>query len=203
MDFKRHFETGWQNTLQFIGPIILLTFIQAIVIVISFGVLAPVTMAGYTKSLLLASREGRTPDIKDLFSEMGLFFPLLGFFVVIFFAICIGFMFLIIPGFIVSALVLFACLYLIPIMVDQRLGLIDALKLSWEMAIREPIADQAIITIIYFALLSIGGSLGGVGILVTQPLATFIVLSVYQERLGNSLGIKNAQSTPPPPPPVH
>jgi hypothetical protein len=201
MDFKKHFETGWQNTLQFIGPVLLLTFVQIVVIIISFGILAPVTTAGYTKSLLLAIRDGRTPDIKDLFSEMSLFLPLLGFSIVIVIAISIGFMFLIIPGFIVSVFVIFACLYLIPLMVDQRMGVIDALKGSWEMAVREPIADQAIITIVYVAILSIGGSIP-FAIIVAQPLATFIVLSVYQERLGNSEGRNKVQSTPPPPPPI-
>lgn len=201
MDFKKHFETGWQNTLQFIGPVLLLTFVQLIVIIISFGILAPVTTAGYFKSLLLAAREGRTPDIKDLFSEMSLFLPLLGFSIVIVIAIGIGFMFLIVPGFIVSLFVIFASLYLIPLMVDQKLGLIDALKGSWEMAIREPIADQAIITIVYVAILSIGGSIP-FAIIVAQPLATFIVLSVYQERVSGSAGMKMAQSTPPPPPPA-
>jgi hypothetical protein len=199
MDFKKHFETGWQNTLQFIGPVLLLTFVQIVAIIISFGILAPVTTAGYFKSLLLAAREGRTPDIKDLFSEMSLFLPLLGFSIVIVIAIGIGFMFLIIPGFIMSLFVIFASLYLIPLMVDQRLGLIDALKGSWEMAIREPIADQAIITIIYIAILSIGGSIP-FAIIVAQPLATFILLSVYQERIGGSAGMRKVPSSPPPPP---
>lgn len=201
MDFKKHFETGWQNTLQFIGPVLLLTFVQIVAIIISFGILAPVTTAGYFKSLLLAAKEGRTPDIKDLFSEMSLFLPLLGFSIVVVIAIGIGFMFLIIPGFIVSLFVIFASLYLIPLMVDQRLGLIDAVKKSWEIAIREPIADQAIITIVYVAILSIGGSIP-FAIIVAQPLATFIVLSVYQERVRDSAGMKMTQSTSPPPPPA-
>jgi hypothetical protein len=201
MDFKKHIETGWQNTLQFIGPVLLLTFVQIVAIIISFGILAPVTTAGYFKSLLLAAREGRTPDIKDLFSEMSLFLPLLGFSIVVLIAIGIGFMFLIIPGFIVSLFVIFASLYLIPLMVDQRLGLIDAVKKSWEIAIREPIADQAIITIVYVAILSIGGSIP-FAIIVAQPLATFIVLSVYQERVRDSAGMKMTQSTSPPPPPA-
>ena len=203
MDFKKHLERGWQNTLEFIGPVILLTFVQVLATIVSLGILGPVTAAGYMKSLLLAAREGRTPDVKDVFSEMSLFLPLLGFSLVVMIAIGIGFMFVIIPGFILSALAIFACLYMLPLMVDRRLGTIDALKSSWEMANRKPIADQAIITIIYVALLSIGGSIGGFGILVTQPLATFIVLSVYQERLASSQTAAKVQSPPPPPPPVH
>jgi uncharacterized membrane protein len=199
MDFKKHFETGWQNTLQYIGPVILLTFVQIIAIIISFGILAPVTTAGYFKSLLLAARDGRTPDIKDLFSEMRLFFPLLGLSIIIMITVGIGFMFLIIPGLLLSLFVIFASLYLIPLMIDQKMGLIDALKGSWEMAIREPIADQAIITIVYVAILSIGGSIP-FAIIVAQPLATFILLSVYQERVSDAAGISKVRNAPPSPP---
>ena len=199
MDFKIHLEFGWQNTLKFIGPVILLTFIQVLVSIFSLGILAPVTTAGYMKSLLLAAREGRTPDVKDLFSEMSLFLPLLGFAFVIVIVIGIGFMFLILPGFILMILFLFASLYMLPLMVDRRLGVIDALKASWEMANRNPIADQIIVTIIYAAILSIGGSIP-FAILLAQPLATFVILSVYQERLGASPGMGNDQSAPPPPP---
>lgn len=195
MDFKKHLEIGWQNTLRFIGPVLLLTFIQVLVSIFSLGILAPVTTAGYIKSLLLAARDGRTPDIKDLFSEMALFLPLLGFAFVVVIAIGIGFMFLILPGLILMILILFASLYMLPLMVDRRLGVIDALKASWEMANRNPIADQAIITIIYAAILSVGGSIP-FAILVAQPLATFVLLSVYQERIGASRSV-------PSPPPIH
>ena len=195
MDFKKHLEIGWQNTLKFIGPVILLTFIQILVSIFSLGILAPVTTAGYMKSLLLAVREGRTPDIKDLFSEMSLFLPLLGFFFVVVIAIGIGFMFLVLPGLILMVLFLFASLYMLPLMVDRRLGVIDALKASWEMANRNPIADQIIVTIIYAAILSIGGSIP-FAILLAQPMATFVLLSVYQERIGASQNV-------PSPPPIH
>ena len=200
MDLKKHLEIGWQNTLKFIGPVILLTFIQVLVAIASLGIMAPVTTAGYMKSLLLAAREGRTPDVKDLFSEMSLFLPLLGFAFVLIVIIGIGFMFLILPGFLLMLLIIFASLYMLPLMVDRRLGVFDALKGSWEMANRKPLADQAIIAIIYIAILSIGGSIP-FAILVAQPLATFVILSVYEERMDASQGTAKVQSTPPPPPP--
>jgi len=194
MDFKRHFEIGWQNTLKFIGPVILLTFVQLIVTIITLGILGPVTFAGFMKSLFLAAKEGRTPDVKDLFSEMPLFFPLLGISIVLFIAVAIGFALLVVPGLAVIFVVVFACLYLIPLMIDQKEGVWDALKGSWEMAMTKPVSDQAIITIVYIALMSIGGSVP-FAILITQPLAIFIVLSVYEERMAAS-----HRRQPPPPP---
>lgn len=195
MDFKNHFETAWQMTLKFIGPAILLTLVQVIVMVLSLGILAPVTIAGYMQSLLRAMREGRTPEIRDLFSEMPLFLPLFLYFLLVTIVTAIGFMLLVIPGFVLIAFVVFATLYMIPLMTDRRLEIMDALKQSWEMAVREPVTDQLIITVVYMVIVSLGGTVP-FGFLITQPFAMFLLLSVYQERLqGKSV-------SPPPPPPV-
>jgi hypothetical protein len=182
MDLKKHLEKGWSNTVNFIGPVLLLTFVQIIVIFCSLGILAPVTSAGYFHSLLLAQREGRTPEIKDLFSQMSLFLPLFLFGLVVFAVVGIGFMLLILPGLAVTVLLIFACLYMLPLMTDKELGLIDALKESWAMAVKDPIGDHIIVAIVYMGILSIGGSIPFV-ILAAQPLATFILLSFYDERV--------------------
>lgn len=195
MDFAKHFELGWRNTVKYIGPAILLTFIQWVATVATLGILGPVTYAGYVRSMLLAQREGREPNVKDLFSEMSLFLPLLVFSIAVLIAIGFGLMLLVIPGFLVSLFIAFACLYVVPIMVDQRLGIWDAVKASWEMAVRKPVADQGIITVVFLALFSIGGTILPV-MLIAQPLAIFIMLSVYEKRL-TSL----SEVVPPPPPP--
>ncbi len=181
MDLQKHLEKGWKNTLDFIGPVLLVTFVLIVVSVFSFGLLAPVTTAGYFQSLLRAGREGRTPEVKDIFSEMSLFLPLLLFGIVAFFAVTLGFILLVLPGLAIAVLLTFACLYMLPLMTDQKLGLIDALKESWAMAVLDPIGDHIIMVIVYLAILSIGGSLPFV-ILFAQPLATFILLSFYEER---------------------
>jgi ABC-type multidrug transport system permease subunit len=182
MDLKKHLEKGWSNTVNFIGPVLLLTFVQFIVIFCSLGILAPVTTAGYFQSLLLAQREGRTPEIKDLFSQMSLFLPLFLFGLVVLIVVSIGFMLFVLPGFAATILLVFACMYMLPLMTDKELGLIDALKESWAMAVKDPIGDHIIIALVYMGILSIGGSIPFV-ILAAQPLATFILLSFYDERV--------------------
>jgi hypothetical protein len=181
MDFKKLIVTSWQNTVQFIGPILLLTFVQLLVIVFSLGILAPVTTAGYIDSLLRVFREERPPEVKDLFSQMGLFLPLFGFFLLAALAAFIGFSLLVLPGFLVVGFVAFAAFYLIPLMTDRGLGLFDALRKSWDMALRPPVTDHLIITIIYVAIMSLGSSLP-FAFLITQPMATFIMVGAYLER---------------------
>lgn len=182
MDLQKHLERGWKNFIQFIGPALLITFVQIVVTIFSLGILAPVTSAGYVHSLLLAQREGRTPEVKDLFSHMSLFLPLLLFGLVAFVVVVVGFSLLVLPGFAVMLFLAFACLYLLPLMTDEKMGLMSALRESWNMAVMDPIGDHIIITIVYVAIISIGGSLPFV-ILLAQPLATFIILSFYRERL--------------------
>jgi ABC-type multidrug transport system permease subunit len=200
MNFQTHAETAWQNTLKFLGPIVLLTLVQLLVSTFSLGILAPVTMAGYMQSLLLALRHGREPELKDLFSEMRLFFPLLGFGVLVMIALTIGFTILILPGILMTIALVFGTLYMAPLMTDQRLDLMDALKGSWEMATRQPLTDQIIVTVLYLALVSLGGTVV-VAILFTQPLATMLILSVYEERLRGGRITSTPQVPPVPPVP--
>lgn len=190
MDLQKHLENGWKSFVRFIGPSLLLTFVLFVVMFLSLGILAPVTSAGYYQSLLRARREGRPPEVKDLFSHMSLFLPLFLFGLIAFIVITIGFIFLILPGLVLMLLLAFGCLYLLPLMTDQKLGLIEALKQSWDMAVQDPIADHIIITIVYVALISVGGSLPFV-ILLAQPLATYILLSFYDERLEERQKLEN------------
>jgi hypothetical protein len=181
MDFKKLIVSSWQHTIQYIGPILLLTFVQLLVIVFSLGILAPVTTAGYIDSLLRVVREQRPPEVRDLFSQMKLFLPLFGFFLLAAIAAFIGFSLLVLPGFIVVGFVAFAAFYLIPLMIDRGLGLFEALRKSWDMALKAPVTDHLIVTIIYVAIMSLGSSLP-FAFLITQPLATFIMVGAYLER---------------------
>ncbi len=201
MDFKEHLGTAWQNTLKFIGPVLILTLVHIVVSILTLGILAPVTMAGYMQSLLLALRQGREPELKDLFSEMRLFLPLLLFGFLVMVALSIGFTMLIMPGIIMIGFLVFGTLYMLPLMTDREMGLMDALKASWEMATRKPWTDQIILTALYLIIASLGGSVA-VAIFFTQPLATFLLLSVYEERLQKEQPLTPSGSAPTPPPPA-
>ncbi|KPK24423.1 MAG: hypothetical protein AMK69_16165 [Nitrospira bacterium SG8_3] len=181
MDFKKHIVRAWELTLQFIVSLVLMTLVMSAVAVVTLGILAPVMMAGYMQSILLMVREGREPRIQDLFSEMRLFFPLLGFGLVTFIAVVIGFMLLVIPGFLLIMAISFSCLYVLPLMTDKKLGLVEAIKESYSMAVRDNIPEHIVVAILFLAISGIGSSFL-IGFLFTQPLATVFLLSVYDER---------------------
>ncbi|MBN2468356.1 MAG: hypothetical protein JXD19_09405 [Deltaproteobacteria bacterium] len=182
MDFKKHLVKAWESTLKYIAPLILMTLAMGIVSLFSLGILAPVLFAGYMHSLLLMLRENREPKIQDLFSQMSLFFPLLGFGIVVFIALLIGFLLLILPGIIIALGLAFSCLYMLPLMVDKKSGLFDAIKESFSMATTGNVLDHVVTLILFMGISGIGGSVF-IGWLFTQPLATIFLLSAYEEKI--------------------
>lgn len=184
MDFKRHIETAWNLTLGNIVALIIMTLVMVAVSSLTLGIMAPVTMAGYTQSLLQLIRNQREPRVQDLFSHMNLFLPLLGFGLAIFVATSIGFMLLFLPGIIIVAAILFSCIYVLPLMTDKQMGLVDAIKESYAMARRADLVDHVVVVIIFTAISMIGGTVF-IGVLFTQPLATLFLLSTYEENIGS------------------
>ena len=194
MDFKKHLEASWNTTLQHLAMLILMTLVSLVVSCLTLGILFPVVMAGFTHAIIQLMRDGRDPRIEDLFSQMKLFLPLFGFSVVVFIAVVVGFFLLVLPGLAVVFAVTFGCLYMVPLMTDRNLDLIDAIKTSWKMAFDDSVADHIVVVILFIGLISIGTSVF-VGILLTQPFATVFLISVYLERVDNAPLSKAAAQT--------
>jgi len=199
MDFKYHLEIAWKMTLQYIAPLIFMTLAMIAISFITLGILAPVAMAGYMHSILLLIRVGREPKVQDIFSHMRLFIPLFLFGIVVFIITMIGMMLLFLPGVLFLFAVSFCCIYMLPLMTDRNLGLIDAVKESFSMVTKEKLVDHIVVFILFVGISAIGSSVF-IGSLFTQPLATIFLLSVY-EMLGKAAPA-TAPETPPGPPPT-
>jgi len=186
MDFKDHFERVWKVFTNFLPAMLINTLVLIGVSIITLGILQPVAAAGYTQSLLLALRDRRKPEVRDLFSYMGLFWPLLGFSVLLFLAIIIGLIFLFLPGIVVALTATFFCLYMLPLMTDRGMGLIDAIMESYRLAMEKPVIDHLVVVAIYIGLISMGQSVI-FGVLFTLPLATLFILSAYEVKVRKAL----------------
>ncbi|PKN30743.1 MAG: hypothetical protein CVU64_01990 [Deltaproteobacteria bacterium HGW-Deltaproteobacteria-21] len=185
MDFRKHFETAWSLTLKFVIPLVLMTLVLFVVSAVTLGILSPAAMAGYVHSILLMVRSGREPKIQDIFSQMRLFFPLLLFAIALFIATTLGYLLFVIPGIVIVGLICFGCLYMIPLMTDRKLGLVSAFKESWRLSLEGRIIDQIVVAVLFLGITFVGSSLF-IASLFTQPLATAIVLSVYEEKISVS-----------------
>ncbi len=178
MDFKLHLENSWKIFTRFLPSLLIVTVVLIVVSIISFGIFAPVATAGYMQALLLAFRDGRTPEVKDLFSEMRLFLPLLGFSILVAIVLFFGFAMLVLPGLIMVMVLTFCCMYLLPLMTDQQLGLFEALQESFRMSLQQPVSEHIAVVAVYLLLTSLGGSVV-FGVFFTTPFATLFILSVY------------------------
>jgi hypothetical protein len=187
MDFKKHLEIAWNYSLKYLVPLVLMTLVMFAVSALSLGILAAVTMAGYMQSIIDMLRSGREPKIKDLFSRMHLFLPLLVFSVLVALVVFVGFTLLVVPGFLLMLAIGFTCLYMLPLMTDQDLGIVAAIKKSYAMAFSENLAENGVVAILYFAFVFIGGSVF-IGALFLQPFATVFLMSVYEEKVGAAVG---------------
>ena len=196
MDFKKHLEKAWEITLNNLVILILMTLVMLVVSIVTLGLLAPVMMAGYLQAIVQLVRNGREPRMEDLFSQMRLFLPLLAFSIVLIVIILIGFAMIVIPGFLVVIAAAFGCLYMLLLMTDKQMGLIDAVKASWQMAMKDNVADHIVVVILFFGLMAIGSSVF-IGTLFTQPFASVFLTLIYLERVDEAPGPSVAPPAPP------
>jgi hypothetical protein len=195
MDFKRHLESAWTLTLDHLVILVFMTLVMFTVSCLTLGILAPVTMAGYTQAILLLVRDGREPRIQDLFGQMNLFLPLLIFALAVVIAIGLGIVLLVIPGVLAALAVAFFCLYLLPLMTDRQMRLADALRQSARMAVDDVLVEHVVVVVLFLGITAIGGSVF-IGSLFTQPFATVFLMSVYLERTA-AVPRGGAQGAPP------
>ena len=181
MDFKKHLEKSWDLTLEHIVPLILMTIVMVFTSIITLGIFAPVTMAGYMQAILLMTREGREPKIQDIFSQMRLFLPLLGFSLLAVIAIFVGTAMMVLPGLLIGLAIAYGCLYLIPLMTDKNLRLTDAVRESISLSLKGNPAEHAIVVILFMGISWIG-SCTVIGWVFTEPLATVFLMLVYEKR---------------------
>jgi uncharacterized membrane protein len=91
-------------------------------------------------------------------------------------------MFFFLPGVIATAVIIFCCLYMMPLMTDRNLGLIESIKESIALSRCVELTDHMAVVIIFMAI-SMIGRLSFFGMLLTMPLATLFLLSTYKERI--------------------
>jgi len=181
MDFKEMLEKSWALFVAHLPALVLSTLVFFACSFLSLGFMAPVLLAGYTQSVLLLVREGRAPEIRDLFSFLRLFFPLLALAILSGLLVFLGLVVLVLPGILVGLALSFFLPYVLPLMTDQELGLVEAVRESIHMALRQPVSEQVAVVALYLVITSVGSSTG-LGALLTQPFATILLMLAYEFR---------------------
>jgi hypothetical protein len=115
-------------------------------------------------------------NLGDMFSVTDVLPALLGAAILTGLATVIGFLLCIIPGLLISGLLMFT----IPLVVDARLGAVEAMSTSWNT-----LKDQMLMAVVFLIVIGLlagaGVLLCGVGLLVTAPLAILSLALLYRD----------------------
>jgi uncharacterized membrane protein len=182
MNFKSHLETAWHRLWDRIVPLILMTLALVGICIITFGILGPVAFAGYFNAILLLIRYDREPMVMDIFSQMRLFWPLLAFGVVVLLLVIVGLLLFVLPGLVIALGLSYICLYMLPLMIDRELGIVEAVRESARLTLKGDVADHLVVMILFVGISTVGSSFF-ITSLVTQPFATLFLASVYDTEI--------------------
>jgi hypothetical protein len=123
MNLLFHLGNAWKlltrAPLLFIGGSLLIS----VLVVVSFGILIGPLYGSYMEAMIRLQRDGRQPQLKDLFSGLARFRQLFPMFFLALLTI-VGFMLYVVPG----LLILTMWIYTLPLMAVNRLSLVTAMN---------------------------------------------------------------------------
>lgn len=192
--------SGFNNVLSFMGgqnqessPIIV---ILSLIVSLASIIVGLLVTAGLTKMAIHHVRSGQA-DIGKLFDITDVIVPVIIGGILMYIAIGIGMIFLIIPG-IIAAIGLSMA---IPIIVDQKVDGVEALKRSW--ATCKPHLGALFLLYFVIGLLNIAGFCACfVGLFITSPISQVAIALTYRNLFGIGASESSVAPSVFPPPPI-
>ena len=171
LDFGVVFRKAASAFADDVVPLLLATLIATVLSIVTLGVLAGPLYAGLSNMVITRVRDGKSPQVGDVFSCMDRFWSFLGASIVLLLAI--GLASITIIGGVLLATI---WLYVIPFMVDRRMGVFEAMTASKDVVVRGGFWQHLVLVILLFAISAIGhGPLA----LLTMPFSVAVVLVAY------------------------
>ncbi len=176
-------------------PNVLLTGLS-ILITVASGILGLLVNAGLMKMAIHHVRSGQV-ELGKLFDITDVIVPVIVAGILMYLAIAIGTVFLVVPGIIAFLGLSMA----IPLVVDQKVDGIEALKRSWETC--KPQLGALFLLFLVLGLLNIAGFCACfVGLLITSPLTQIAIALTYRNLFGIGRAESGVAPSVFPPPPI-
>lgn len=170
---RHHLDVGltlkqsWRLFVKDLGPLLIAGLITVALSVLTLGVLAGPLTAGLYAMVMGRVREGRQPEVGEVFDQFDRFWAFLGATLVL--VILIGLAFItVIGGFLLATI----WLYVFPLMVDRKMGLGEAMKTSKDMVMENGFWEHLALVVILAVISSVAN---GVLAIIATP---FIVVAV-------------------------
>ena len=170
LDIARVLKQAWRLFVDDIGPLIIGALVACILTVLTLGILAGPLAAGLYGMVVGRVRDGRRPEVGDVFGQFHRFGAF--FFAALVLVVLIGLASITIVGGILLATI---WLYVFPLMVDKRMGLGEALGASYRL-VRENGFWEHLVLVVLFAII---GSIGGPAFLITLPFQITATVAAY------------------------
>jgi len=206
MDIGKALEDAWRLFVKDIGALILGVLVAVVLSIVSIGILAGPLLGGVFKMVSRRVREGRPAEIGDVFAGFDRFWTLFAAFWVLGIIVAIGYLFLIIPGLLLSAIWLYVFLFI----VDRDMSLGEAMSASRELVMRTGLWLHVAVVLLIGIVSAIVGHITGIGFLLTYPLSVTFVAALYfrgqrEDALVDAATASGGYTSPqyaPPAPPV-
>jgi hypothetical protein len=173
IDLGRVFREAGRRFLDDVVPLVLATLVALLLSIVTLGVLAGPLYAGLLNMVIRRAREGRQPEVGDVFSCMDRFWSFLGAAVVL--VLTIGLASITIVGGIVLGAI---WLYVFPLMIDRRIGLWEAMRTSKDMVVRAGFWEHVALVILLAAVNALGH---GPLVLLTIPFTVVATAVAYHQ----------------------
>jgi hypothetical protein len=171
LDVGLAMKQAWRLFVKDIGPLLIAGLITVALSVLTIGILAGPLTAGLYGMVMARVREGRQPEVGEVFNQFDRFWSFLGAALVLVILIGLAF-FTIIGGFLLATI----WLYVFPLMVERGMGLGEAMKTSKDMVVENGFWEHLALVLI---LAIIGSVANGALAIIAMPFTVVAVAVAY------------------------
>ena len=172
LDVGRVIKQAWRLFVKDLGPLLIAGLIAVALSVLTLGVLAGPLTAGLYGMSAGRVREGRQPEVGQVFDELDRFWSFFGAALVL--VVLIGLaMLTIVGGFLLATI----WLYVFPLMVDRGMSLGEAMKTSKDMVLENGFWEHLALVLILAVIASIAN--GALAIIATPFVVVTIAASYF------------------------
>jgi len=176
LDLGKVLKQGWDLMMKDIVPLIVGGLIVGVLSVVTLFILMPVLNAGLYKMVIRRVKEGRTAEIGDVFSCFDQFGTLFVTGLVCGLLIMLGTILCIIPGLLLATI----WIYTTPLILEKKVGMGAALRMSKEMVTKNGFGPHLVILLVLMVLMGAANAISGglAGILAT-PFMVAVIMAMY------------------------
>lgn len=171
LDVGLTMKQAWRLFVKDIGPLLIAGLITVALSVLTIGILAGPLTAGLYGMVMTRVREGRQPEVGEVFNQFDRFWAFLGATLVLVILIGLAF-FTIVGGFLLATI----WLYVFPLMVERGMGLGEAMKTSKDMVVENGFWEHLALVLI---LAIIGSVANGALAIIATPFTVVAVVAAY------------------------